>query len=218
MTFNLLIVIFGLIGLLFLISAFRNLRRRRILGGMLFGVTALALFLFSACAFLVAANLRTYQRMTAEQSAGRLQFTRIGYHQFNGVFSSPGGEREDFALRGDEWQVDARILKWRAFANLIGFDAAYRLDRISGRYTKIEDERSLPRTVYPLSDPDRVDVWELAHRHQSWVPWFDALYGSATFLPMADGALYEVKVSQSGLLARPLNEAARAAVGNWRER
>jgi hypothetical protein len=218
MTFNLLIVVFGLLGLLFLVSAVRNLRRRRMLGGLLFGVSALALFLFSACAFLVAANLRTYQRMSAEQSAGQLQFTRIGYHQFNGVFTFPSGEREDFALRGDEWQVDARILKWRAFATLIGFDAAYRLDRISGRYTKIEDERSLPRTVYPLSDPDRVDVWELAHRYQSWVPWFDALYGNATFLPMADGALYEIKVSQTGLLARPLDEAARAAVGDWHER
>jgi hypothetical protein len=32
---------------------------------------------------------------------------------------------------------------------------------------------------------------------------------------MADGALYEIKVSQSGLLARPLNQAARSAVGGW---
>jgi hypothetical protein len=32
---------------------------------------------------------------------------------------------------------------------------------------------------------------------------------------MADGALYEIKVSQSGLIARPLNQAARAAVGGW---
>jgi hypothetical protein len=43
----------------------------------------------------------------------------------------------------------------------------------------------------------------------------DALYGSATYLPMVDGALYEIKVSQSGLLARPLNQAAREAVGSW---
>jgi hypothetical protein len=107
------------------------------------------------------------------------------------------------------------VLKWRALANLFGFDTAYRLDRISGRYTSIDDERSLPRTVYALNQPDRVDLWELAHRHHSWVPWIDALYGSATFLPMADGALYEIKVSQSGLLARPLNQAARAAVGSW---
>ena len=69
----------------------------------------------------------------------------------------------------------------------------------SGRYTRVEDERTLPRTVYDLHAPSRVDPWELVHRYRAWVPWLDALYGSATYLPMADGALYEIKVSQSGL-------------------
>jgi hypothetical protein len=216
MTFNALIVVFGLTAVLFLIAAVRSIRRRRVVGGLLSGFTSLALFLMAACALLVAANLRTYQRLSAEQPAGELQFARIGYHQFNGVFTFPSGERADFALRGDEWQVDARVLKWQTLANLVGFDAAYRLDRISGRYSSIEDERSLPRTVYPLNQPDRVDLWDLIHRYHSWVPWIDALYGTATYLPMADGALYEIKVSQSGLVARPLNQAARAAVGSWR--
>ena len=216
MTFNALIVVFGLTAVLFLIAAVRSMRRRRVVGGLLRGFTSLALFLMAACALLVAANLRTYQRLSAEQPAGELQFARVGYHQFNGVFTFPSGERADFALRGDEWQVDARVLKWQTFANLVGFDAAYRLDRISGRYSSIEDERSLPRTVYALNQPDRVDLWDLIHRYHSWVPWIDALYGTATYLPMADGALYEIKVSQSGLVARPLNQAARAAVGSWR--
>ncbi|HEY3659394.1 MAG TPA: hypothetical protein VGL34_30835 [Steroidobacteraceae bacterium] len=216
MTFNALIVVFGLTAVLFLIAAVRSMRRRRVVGGLLSGFTSLALFLMAACALLVAANLRTYQRLSAEQPAGELQFARVGYHQFNGVFTFPSGERADFALRGDEWQVDARVLKWQTLANLVGFDAAYRLDRISGRYSSIEDERSLPRTVYPLNQPDRVDLWDLIHRYHSWVPWIDALYGTATYLPMADGALYEIKVSQSGLVARPLNQAARAAVGSWR--
>ncbi len=135
--------------------------------------------------------------------------------EFNATLTYPNGERANFALRGDEWQVDARVLKWHAFANLLGFDAAYRLERISGRYTRLEDERTLPRTVYDLYTPGRIDPWELVHRYRSWVPWVDALYGSATFLPMADGALYEIKVSQSGLVARPLNQAAREAVGSW---
>jgi hypothetical protein len=69
--------------------------------------------------------------------------------------------------------------------------------------------------VYELNAPQRIDPWDLIHRYHSWLPWLDAFYGSATFLPMADGALYEIKVSQSGLVARPLNQAARDAVGGW---
>jgi len=32
---------------------------------------------------------------------------------------------------------------------------------------------------------------------------------------MSDGALYEIEVSQNGLISRPLNQAARDAVGSW---
>jgi hypothetical protein len=215
MTFTALIVACGLLGLLFFIAALRRLRRRRVMGGLLHGAAALILFLAAACVLLVGANLRTYQRLSHEQPAGELQFARTGDRQFNAQLTYPNGERAVFQLRGDEWQADARVLKWSALANFIGFDAAYRLERISGRYAHIEDERNLPRTVYELNPPGRIDLWELIHHYRAWLPWMDALYGSATFLPMADGALYEIKVSQSGLIARPLNQAARDAVGNW---
>jgi hypothetical protein len=215
MTFTALIAVFALVGILFLFAAVRRLRRRRVLGGVVNGATALVLILLSVCAALIAANLGTYQRLSFEQSAGELQFTRTGEREFNAVLTYPSAERANFALRGDEWQVDARVLKWHAFATVIGFDTAYRLERISGRYTRIEDELAQARTVYALNPPQRIDPWDLAHRYRSWLPWLDALYGSATFLPMADGALYDIKVSQSGLIARPLNQAARDAVGSW---
>ena len=215
MTFTALIIVCALAGLLFFVAAIRRLRRRRVMGGMAHGAAALIFLLAAACAVLVGSNLRTYQRLGYEQPAGELQLSRVAERHFDAVLSYPDGERAGFPLQGDEWQVDARVLKWHAFANLVGFDAAYRLERISGRYSNIEDERTQPRTVYELHAPGRIDPWELIHRYRSWVPWMDALYGSATFLPMADGALYEIKVSQSGLVARPLNQAAREAVGSW---
>jgi hypothetical protein len=204
-----------LAGILLLVAAVRHWRRRRVLGGALCGTSALTLILLGVCIALIASNLRTYQRLTFEQPAGELQFTRIAEREYNAVLTYPGGERANFALRGDEWQVDARVLKWHALTNIVGFDTAYRLERIGGRYTRIEDERTQPRTVYSLNPPQRIDPWDLVHRYHSWVPWVDALYGSATFLPMADGALFEIKVSQSGLVARPLNQAARGALAGW---
>jgi hypothetical protein len=215
MTITALIVVLALTGALLLFAAVRRLRRRRMFGGLLTGATALVLILLSVCALLVAENLQTYQRLSFEQPAGELQLTRIGPREFNAVLTYPSGDRANFSLKGDEWQVDARVLKWHAFANLIGFDTAYRLERLGGRYSTVEDERAQARTVYTLNPPQRIDPWDLARRYHSWIPWVDAVYGSATFLPMADGALYEIKVSQSGLVARPLNQAAREAVGGW---
>ncbi len=43
------------------------------------GATALVLILLAAaCALLIAANLRSYQRLSFEQPAGELQLTRTG--------------------------------------------------------------------------------------------------------------------------------------------
>ena len=45
----------------------------------------------------------------------------------------------------------------------------------------------------------------------------DAVYGSAAYLPLSDGARYAVVLGPSGLLARPLDPAAETAVRSWRE-
>lgn len=77
--------------------------------------------------------------------------TRTGERQLDAVLTYPTGEGQRLMLRGDEWQIDARVLKWQAFVNVLGFDAVYRLERMSGRYSDVESERSALRTVYPLA-------------------------------------------------------------------
>ena len=45
---------------------------------------------------------------------------------------------------------------------------------------------------------------------------FAILYGSAAYVPMSEGAQYNVSVSATGLVVRPANDAARRAVGGWK--
>jgi hypothetical protein len=215
MTLHALIALPGLIALLFLIYAVRSVRRGRLLGGVVHGLFALVIVLIGIAGVVVASSLHEYQRLVSEERVGVLHLSRVAYHQFNGVFTNTAGDTTDFALRGDEWQVDAKVLKWPGLAVLAGFSAAYRLDRISGRYTNIDDERKLPRTVYAFYPQEEVDLWDFIDQHRAWIPWIDAFYGSATFLPMADGADYEINITPTGLIARPLNDTARTAVSGW---
>jgi hypothetical protein len=205
----------GLIGLLFLVASARRLRRRRYGACAFHGLSSLVFFLAAAALALLGLNLLTYDRLTREELAVRAAFAQAADEQYNATLTYPSGEVRGYVLRGDDWQIDARVLKWRGAGNLLGFDTAYRLERISGRYRDIERERTAPRTVYALHASERVDVWRLLHTWHDYIPWVDALYGSATYLPMADGAAYQVSVSPSGLIARAENEAARAAVAGW---
>ena len=211
-----LVSVCAVAGLLFLLLALKRLRHRRFGACAIHCTSSLVLFLAAVGVGLLGVNLLTYHRLTREQPALEAQFKRAGDERYAALLTYPTGETQQLALSGDEWQVDARVLKWRPFANLLGFDTAYRLERISGRYTDIARERDQERTVYALNPPDRVDVWTVLRTWRRYVPWADALYGSAVYVPMSDGARYQVVVSQSGLVARPLNEAARQAVGAWK--
>jgi hypothetical protein len=203
-------------GVTFAVIGVRNLFRARLwtAGSSL---VAGAIFLAGGVALLsIAANLHTYARLTYEAPVAELLFEARGPQRYQATLSRlPVAERQVFMVNGDEWQLDARVLKWQGWANVIGLDAQYRLERISGRYRDIEQERNGARSVYALSENPGWDLWTWTSDHPGRLPFVDAVYGSATYLPMAHGARYRVTISQTGLLARPMNAAAEAASQNW---
>ena len=205
-----------LIALPLLISAFRRLFDLRLASGTMMLLLGGVVILLAAGAALVAANLYTYARLTQEQQAARVQIRQLGERRYTVSVYAEKQPARHFELRGDEWQIDARVLKWRAMGTLLGFDTVYRLERLSGRYGDIALEKAAPRTVYSLAEDPGVDLWSLLKQHHQYVPFTDALYGSAAYVPMAEGAEYAVTVSSTGLVVRPGNDAARKAVGGWK--
>jgi hypothetical protein len=201
-----LVSVCAVAGLLFLLLAVRRLRHRRLGSCAIHGTSALVFFLAAVAIGLLGVNLLTYHRLTREQPALEAQFKRAGDARYAALLTYPSGETQELALAGDEWQVDARVLKWTPFADILGFDTAYRLERISGRYADIARERDQRRTVYALNPPDPVDVRPGLRAGRQLRPMGRRVYGSAVYVPMSDGARYQVVVSQSGLVARPLNE------------
>jgi len=217
---RILMIAIGVIGVLlafpFELAAIRRLRRLQLVRGTLFFLSGATVLLVAAVAVLVAANLYTYARLTHEQEAARVSMRQLGERQYVLSVQPRGQPPRHFEVRGDEWQMDARVLKWRAMGTLLGFDTIYRLERLSGRYGSVAAERAGPRTVHDLSEETSLDLWSLVRQHHAYVPFADALYGSAVYVPMSEGAEYTVSVSASGLLVRPRNDTARKAVGGWK--
>ena len=216
----------AVIGVILAMVGVRRLFQRRFIKAFGLEVSAVVLLLLSVSAFLLASNLHTYQRLTYEQVVAEVSLNKLADQSFSvDVKSLSSDYKQSFNINGDEWQLDAQVLTWRGLATLLGFDAHYRLHRISGRYTDIEDEQTATRTVYSLLQPkpyiedhindDKADLWKFAHKHRDWMGWVDAAYGSAVFLPMTDKAKYKVSISRTGLVARPSNDVARKAVSRW---
>ncbi len=156
-----------------------------------------------------------YGRLIDEQLVSRIEFSQSAPGQYTARVMIDGELDRLLELRGDEWQMDARVVNWKPPATLLGLDPIYQLDRLSGRYSDIDEEMSEERTVHALSEELTLDVWRVARKFPMLMPGVDAYYGTATYLPMADGAKFEVTLTRTALIARPMNEPAREAVGQW---
>jgi hypothetical protein len=146
-----------------------------------------------------------WHRLTAEAPVATLESYALAPGRFAVTVILPDGSRREAELAGDEWQLDARVIKWTPRAVMLGAPPLYQLDRIGGRYRDIERARSAPPSVAALAPPRVLpDLWQLKRRFPAWLPWVDADYGSAAYLPLVDGGRYVVTLAAGGgLVARP---------------
>jgi hypothetical protein len=199
-------VAFDLLAVILIIVAglaWRNRHRVSAAVGLL--AAALCLSIGILCG-AISVGIRGYRAFTQEVVAATIKTEPIGPQRFRATVTLADHSLHMFDLAGDAVYVDAHVLKWRPMGNLLGLTTAYELDRIAGRYRALTDEQNRERTVYSLATAKPFDAFDLAHRYWVLRPLVDAEYGSATFIGATapGGATYEVRVSTSGLLVRPL--------------
>ena len=101
----------------------------------------------------------TYKPITGSHSSvllQRFEISQRGPHLFDAVVTEqpteqdPNGIVHNFEMHGDEWRIEARVLKWKPWAYVLGLDSQYRLDRFSGRYADTQQEINAERSVYDI--------------------------------------------------------------------
>lgn len=216
MIFTLLAIFIALIAVYIAYKAGRFLWLNAWFAGFFRGLFGLALLAVGVLVALTAFDIFSYKQVLQEQVVATINFDKIEDQHYFAVLADKDGKEQRVELRGDQWQLDARIVKWQGYLASFGIKPAFRLERLSGRYYDIEQETTAKRTAYNVHNSlYGVDVWKIFHSNPDWVPVVDAVYGSATYLPMKDGALFEISLSNTGLVARPINAAAQEAVAEF---
>ncbi len=169
-------------------------------------------------ASLVAFNTQSFNRLTYEgpvadvrvqavdpaQRLYRVTVVRLDGPQMAGTCQ----------LQGDEWVMSARVQTWKPWANVLGLDATYALDQLGNKYFDAREADGRPITACDLRGPPPAVN---AYVPRSWLLWLidrsyteNRRFGSAVYMPLANGADYRVVMTQSGLNAEPANAAAAA--------
>ena len=207
----------ALVAVFFVLAMFRNLRRGRVLRASASFAGGVSTASLGGAGMILLGSIYGYDQLTDEQIVSLIEFQQKAPGEYTARLMIDGQADRVLTLSGDEWQIDARVVSWKPPATILGLEPIYQLERLSGRYSDIARELSEPRTVHALADEKTLDVWTIARRFPVLMPGVDAYYGTATYVPMADGARFEVRLSRDALIARPINDAARQAVGEWQQ-
>jgi hypothetical protein len=200
-----------------LLRAVFHVARGRFRHGGLHATSGLVLALAALCFGLIVLNTQSYARLTAERPVAEvtvaalhpaLQLYRVTVRRLDGT-----GIVTTCNIQGDEWLMSAAVQKWQPWANILGLDSTYALDQIANKY--FSAARGNGRTITacdlraPVPDwmPRGLAGWLMARAQAQ-----QRRFGSAVYMPLTDGAIYRVIMTQSGLNADAVNPIAQAAV------
>lgn len=205
-------VLLALTSLAFLVASFWATRKRALLSLPTLGSLAVALlfFVFAALCGTLAMATQGYRALTREEVAAVVQIEPLGNERFRAHFVFANGGKATFDLAGNEFYVDAHILKWKPIANFFGLHTSYDLDRVAGRYTSLHEEQSKVHTVFSLSRNRPFDIFQLRKAYSLFDPLLDVEYGSATFNSARRPATFEIRVSTTGLLLREIERSSES--------
>lgn len=204
-----------LVGLIVLWIALRMLFGGNWLLGWLRGTTGLLVLAGAALMGLIAWDVCSYRSLPQDAPLATLSFEADGPQRYQ-VKVEQGSEVRFVTLEGDLWQLDARILRWKGVATLIGLEPGYRLHKLSGRYLAVEQQDQARHAQALLAkSPLEADLWSWLRSCQCASLIIEAQPQRVNFMPIGDGASYRIEMTPTGLLASPANASAELALKDW---
>lgn len=192
--------------LAFAALAFKLLLKRGWFLKWLKGTTGFLLVFLSIASSYVGFGLFSYEKALGAPVLATLVFSKSAPQEFEVELASSGGSREKFEMLGDQWQLDVRLLKSSLTAS-----PAYMLHKLAGRYLSLEEEKNRLRSEHDLALQKTVDIWTwLNVMAVNDLMQTDIL--SAEFMPMSDGAIYQVVLENKELKVIAVNGQAKLAM------
>jgi hypothetical protein len=210
------------LGTVLALLGLRHLLRHRAAKGLAFIVVGAVLAVAALPFGVIALNTRGFAPLSAEADVANVAVTSLNapkhlYRLTIQRLDAPG-VIQTCDIEGDEWEASVSVQKWKPWTRVFGVDMSYTLDRVNGRYSRVDHAAAKLPAACALRDPvPAID---------KYVPraWLSSLLNGAyadrpalastIAKPNADGAVYKLTMTPSGLKARPVNAAANIAASS----
>lgn len=198
-------LITGTLSIYLLFSFVKHLKKIKLVASLRKLISLLIFSSVTASLSFLILGIHGYRALTHEILVAKVSIIPKNEQHFVAVVKIQNNPEQFFHLAGDEVMFEANVLKWKPWSNILGLKTAYRLDRIRGRYNKIEDERSKPSTLFSLYEKSTSDISEWREQYQYLSFLLDVEHGSASFASADRQQNFELMMTINGLLLRPLD-------------
>lgn len=196
-------IIFGIVSLLLFILLLRRIRRRE--GGLFIymaNIIGIILFgLLSSTFLLLYSSFKNYHNFTYKKTIASIVCPMKESDWFVLKLIPENGEEKNsrfYRLKGQQFIIEGHIVKWKDFFISLGMKPLYQVNRLSGRYTLVEDEKQKERSVYELEKESK--FWRFMMRHGKLIPGVDAVYGTASFTNPRENDTLELEITNYGFM------------------
>lgn len=188
------------LGILMVAHAVRRGGPMRVAQGVVVGALVLAV---GALASGLAVALKSFHVFAGSTVVAEAQCQRLGPQEFELTLVTFHGEQpqppQTARLHGDQWSISGGIVKWHRWLTFLGVPSYHKLDRLSGRHSRLADELTQPPTAMEV-DGGIGSLWLWLYDLDPYLPFIEAAYGTAAFAEADPRFLYRVAVTTSGYL------------------
>ncbi len=166
------------------------------------GVSGIVLLVIAVMLLLATSVIQAYLGFSGAIKVGHVYATEIENepHKLSVDLTlyNPDGStisRKTYNLEGDAWFVEAHIVRFKSWVNLLGMHSGYKITRLYGKY---DDGTPSKQHDIMLSPPD--DFYQSVKRGDFWTnPLVDSAYGNTVSNAGGD---YDLFIENNAITAR----------------
>ncbi|WP_281647203.1 hypothetical protein [Parendozoicomonas sp. Alg238-R29] len=200
-----------LVTLLLLWLSLRLLLSSQWILGWLRGMAGMLMVVLTLGAGLMTYDMRTFAGTESSRPLAVISFSQSSVDKWVADIVSHTGQSYSAPISGDLWRISAEHIAWdiETFSGELA-----RLENLDGRYLSLEQQRSYQSQLTDSNEyPFSVDSWPVVKK-LGQLKKIESGVVSSDYLPMQDGAIYEVWLKQGVIEVSAVNEVARQALSS----
>jgi hypothetical protein len=197
----------GLFAVIFFVIGVKLLADPDWFSGFIRGVIGMAMLSASVAGGYIIFDMLSFKTVQPSTAIAEISVSKTSRQRFEISIKGPSVNQSNIDVLGDQAEFKIQMLLWSGPAIDAGLKTAYRFESVQGRFLTLEQEKSIDQSPHLLKPMPFIQFWRFLNQYPL-IPFVEAKYAEAIYVPLANGAIFELVLETDGIKIQPKNAAA----------